>query len=643
MVSDRAAYRGDIDGLRAIAVLLVIGFHFFPRYVPGGFIGVDVFFVISGFLITRLIIVGLESGNFTLVDFYARRIRRIFPALIVVLAASLVAGWWALFPPDYQDLGKHAAAAAAFVANFTLLNEAGYFDTLAELKPLLHLWSLGVEEQFYVIWPLLMFAGWKWRASPFVIATAMLVVSFGFNVWLTASNAPAAFYLPVTRFWELMLGGILAIVSLVAADRGGPSQPVRDALSAGGLVLLIAGLLLIDRNRAFPGWWALLPTAGTALMIFAGSQAMLNRVALNYRPLVYIGLISYPLYLWHWPILSFARQLQFKEPTYLTKVLYIGLAFGLAHLTYRYIERPIRFGKLELRKPVALAAAMAVVGGLGLIVYLASGFPGRYPQEIRYLFRDFRREAQQVHGMDLCARRDTSEFVTTTECPPTSGRKLIVVWGDSHAAHLVRGLAEIEKGKDDVQVMSFANGGCPPILSFESPYVPDCASINETVMQRMWQMKPDTVIMAGRWDIYEGLPKFDEESIVWTISRLKSMGVRKVTGVNQFPLWDAPVPKILARYYRISQASFGAASSEPLRSQDHVVQSAFSASYVIGRAFLMAGATVVSPPATLCNAAGCLLTVPGTAFEPMAGDQTHLTYAGSIWFVSRNAAALTGE
>jgi hypothetical protein len=437
-----------------------------------------------------------------------------------------------------------------------------------------------------------------------------------------------------------MLGGILAIASLVAMDRGGLPARIRDALSGAGLVLLLAGVVIINRESAFPGWWALLPTVGTALLIFAGSQTTLNRVVLNYRPLVYIGLISYPLYLWHWPILTFARHVQFKEPTYLIKTAYIALAFALAHLTYQYLEKPIRFGKQDPHKPILLAAAMAAVGAIGFAIYLANGFPGRYPANVQHLFRDFRREAQAVHGMDLCARKDLAEFIVTTECS-TGGRRVIAIWGDSHAAHLLRGLAELEKSKDDIRVVSFAHGGCPPILSFESPYVPDCASVNETVMQRMWQIKPDTVIMAGRWDIYEGQPKLDDESIAWTISRLKSMGVRKVVGINQFPLWDAPVPKILARYYRTSQASF--ASDTPLRNRDHLVQSAFAVNYAIGRAFLAAGATVVSPPATLCNAEGCLLTVPGTSFEPIAHDQTHLTYAGSIYFVSRNAEALTGN
>jgi len=643
MVSDRAAYRGDVDGLRAIAVLLVIGFHFYPNHVRGGFIGVDVFFVISGFLITRLIVTGLEDRSFTVADFYARRIRRIFPALVLVLAVSLIAGWLLLLPPDFRDLGKHTAASSAFVANFTFLQEAGYFDSTAELKPLLHLWSLGVEEQFYIVWPVLMLLAWRWRYSPFVIAIALLVISFALNVWLTASDPPAAFYLPFTRFWQLMLGGVLAIALLVSEDRGGPAARVREALSVLGLALLAAGAVLINRERAFPGWWALLPTLGTALLIFAGPQASLNRLVLNYRPLVYIGLISYPLYLWHWPILTFARQVQFKEPTNLAKAGYIILAFILAHLTYRYVEMPIRFGPPIPRKVILLVAAMTVAGFAGLVVYLASGFPGRYSADLQNLFKDFRTEAEAVHGMELCARRDTETFTVTRECPPAAGRRVIVLWGDSHAAHLLRGLAQLEKGKDDIQVLSFSRGGCPPILSFVSAHAPDCASANETVMQRLWQIKPDTVIMAGRWDWYDQMGMLDEQSIEWTVARLKSMGVRQVVGVNQFPLWDAAVPKILARHYRTLRATFSETTDAPLRDQSHLVQSAFAVGYRVGRAFLTAGATVVSPPTTLCNAEGCLLTVPGTRLEPIASDQTHLTYDGSVFFVSRNAEVLTGN
>lgn len=642
--SDRAAYRGDIDGLRAIAVLLVIGFHFFPRYVPGGFIGVDVFFVISGFLITRLICTGLEDGSFTLADFYARRIKRIFPALGVVLTVCLIAGWLLLFPVDYRDVGKHTAAAAVFIANFTFLQEAGYFDTSAELKPLLHLWSLGVEEQFYIVWPLLLVLAWRWRFPPFIVAVALLAVSFVLNVWLTGGNALAAFYLPFTRFWELMLGGILAIISLVAADRGGPSATIREAASLLGVALLAAAVLLISRERSFPGWWAALPTLGTALLVFGGPQTLFNR-ALAYRPLVYIGLISYPLYLWHWPILTFARHVQLKEPTNLSKLAYIVMAFALAHWTYRYVERPIRFGVPTPRKPIMLAAALAAIGCVGLLVYLADGFPRRYPSDVQTLFKDFRRDAEAVHGHGLCVRNDSAAFAMTTKCVPAAGQRQIVVWGDSHAAQLVRGLIELERGRGDIQVVSFSHGGCPPILSFVSAQVPDCASVNESVAQRIGQMKPDTVIMAGRWEWYDGSGKLDDQSIESTVARLKSAGVRRVVGVGQFPLWEFSVPKILARHYRTLRASFAEApaSDAPQRSKDHLVASAFAVNYKVGRAFLSAGAGVVSPASTLCNADGCLLTVPGLGREPIAGDQTHLTYAGSIFFASRNAEALVGN
>ena len=647
-VSDRAAYRSDIDGLRAVAVLLVIGFHFFPRQVPGGFIGVDVFFVISGFLITRLIRAGLEDGSFSLADFYARRIRRIFPALGVVLVACLIAGWLLLFPLDYRDLGKHAAASAVFIANFTFLQEAGYFDTASELKPLLHLWSLGVEEQFYIVCPLLLMLVWRWRSAPIVLAVLLLAVSFAWNVWLTGTNALAAFYLPVTRFWELMLGCILAIGLPAGRATAGPSDRVRDAASLAGVTLLVVAIMLIDRQKSFPGWWAAFPTLGTALLIFAGPQAYLNR-GLSYRPLVYIGLISYPLYLWHWPIVAFARHFQLKEPTALVKVVYIGAAFLLAHWTYRYLEKPIRFGPRTPRTPIVLSAALALIGLFGALIFLAGGFPGRYPSEIQNLFKDYKREAVRTFGIGLCVSGVEGDTpVLTNDCPkPDPDRGHIAVWGDSHAAHLIRGLSEIERSRGSIQVTMFTAHGCPPVVAFASAPYPHCITANETIIERIGRLKPDTVIMGAhwRWRDRVGEPSLvDEQSIQQTVARLRSMGVRRVVGVGEFPVWEYDVTKILARNYRLFRGSFGDGhKSDAIRSTGYLVPWAFPTDENIGRAFRAAGAIFVSPPATLCNADGCLLTVPGTSFEPVAWDQTHLTNAGSIYFVARNAEALIGN
>ncbi len=305
-------YRGDIDGLRALAVLSVIAFHAFPRQCAGGFVGVDVFFVISGFLISTIIYQSLQRGSFSFIEFYARRARRIFPALIAVLVACAIAGWFLMLQSELQAFGKNIAAAAAFVANFAYYQQSGYFDETAALKPLLHLWSLGVEEQFYLVWPLLVVVSSRWRNGPLAIAAIVFAASFASNILLIRSDAAAAFYLPVPRFWELMLGSGLAMLALRKSDGW---SPVTEAANIGaapatrapiaahamawtGALLLVAALLLIDPNRAFPGWWALLPTFGTALIIAAGPRAAINRL-LSHRWLVYIGLISYPLYLWH--------------------------------------------------------------------------------------------------------------------------------------------------------------------------------------------------------------------------------------------------------------------------------------------------------------------------------------------------------
>ena len=222
-------YRPDIDGLRAIAVLGVIGFHAFPAWFRGGFVGVDVFFVISGYLISTILFAGIEQGSFRFSQFYMRRIRRIFPALIVVLLACVVAGWLVLFSFEYQALGKHVAGSAAFVSNFVLWNEAGYFDKVAATKPLLHIWSLGIEEQFYIVWPLLLYLVWKRKAATLAFLLLLLIFSFTFN--MLSSDPTADFYSPLTRFWELMAGAVLAYLSLYWGDMAGPFRKLpRPAL-----------------------------------------------------------------------------------------------------------------------------------------------------------------------------------------------------------------------------------------------------------------------------------------------------------------------------------------------------------------------------------------------------------------------------
>jgi peptidoglycan/LPS O-acetylase OafA/YrhL len=303
-------YRADIDGLRAVAVLAVVAYHAFPDLVPGGFVGVDVFFVISGFLITGILLAALENGNLRLREFYARRVRRIFPALSITLAACWGFGWFALFQDEYRQLGRHVAYGAGFLANVAFWREAGYFDNAAETKPLLHLWSLGIEEQFYIVWPLLLMLAWRRR---FVAAgiSVLALASFGINVGGIDRDPTAAFYSPASRAWELALGGLVALVSAGRLDRArrraswavgrldeerAPARASREALAILALGMIGAAAVAVDAASAFPGWWALLPTVGTALVLLGRGDSRTHRRVLANRPMVWIGLISYPLY-----------------------------------------------------------------------------------------------------------------------------------------------------------------------------------------------------------------------------------------------------------------------------------------------------------------------------------------------------------
>jgi peptidoglycan/LPS O-acetylase OafA/YrhL len=410
-------YRADIDGLRAIAVLSVVVFHAFPETLRGGFIGVDIFFVISGYLITRLILTSTSSGRFRLIEFYRGRIRRIFPALLLVLAASLAFGWLALLPDEYTQLGKHVAAGAGFVSNFVLWNESGYFDNTALTKPLLHLWSLGIEEQFYIIWPIVVILLWRFPRAMWIAIVGGAVLSFGINIKNVEADRVAAFYSPQARFWELMAGS--AIAYLVLAEKYILAQvhqrwarPFRLYLiekltwlpkispSFIGCALLVVGLVA-TREDAFPGWWALLPVLGTALVICAGPNAWINREILSHRLLVWCGLISYPLYLWHWPLLSFSRIVNGHIASTGLRLLLVATAIGLATLTYLAVERPIRYGSGRARAAVLLAVAMVVVGFAGYACFAWAGLPSRPAiKALDQVSRQF--EPWKYYNNDVC-------------------------------------------------------------------------------------------------------------------------------------------------------------------------------------------------------------------------------------------------
>ena len=373
-LSGKSDYRADIDGLRAIAVLAVLCFHAFPDLLHGGFVGVDIFFVISGYLISKHIWEALAAGHYSIKTFYARRVRRIFPALAIVLFACLAMGWVILAPGEYEQLGKHVTAGTLFVSNLVFWKEAGYFDNAADTKPLLHLWSLGIEEQFYIVWPLLL--AFFWRNTRFFAAGFLLVLgaSLVYSVMLVQHDVTADFYSPLTRFWELAVG---AGVAYLLAEQFSHSDKLRNIIAGIGLLLILLAVSVVQKHDLFPGAWALLPTLGAACLIYAGERTWASRKLLSHPLMVWVGLISYPLYLWHWPLLSFARIMESQTPSAGLRALLLAVSVLLAWLTYQLLERPVR-ARPHTRKGIWLLSLLMVLLGVGgLIVKKTDGIKSR--------------------------------------------------------------------------------------------------------------------------------------------------------------------------------------------------------------------------------------------------------------------------
>lgn len=509
------SYRPDIDGLRAIAVLSVIAFHVSPARFKGGFVGVDIFFVISGFLISSIIYGELESHKFSIVEFYVRRIRRIYPALFLVLSSVCVAGWIFLLPSDFVALGKQILGGSTFSANFVLWWQSGYFAPEAELKPLLHLWSLGVEEQYYLAFPLICMTFYRarsrWKLPVAFLVTAVL--SMLVNVKFVANYSAATYFLPHSRLWELLVG---AGVSLFMHRNSQINQESRllekwkNWIGLVGLTFLLASILGIDQFAPYPGWWALLPTTGAVLVIVAGQTSLVNRYILSYKPVVFVGLISYPLYLWHWPILSFIRVadgfsgIEISRPQ---KSLMIITAFLLAYLTYRFIELPIRkIKQQEKRRKGALwlLGCVSLTGGFGALVILLGGFPNRLPSAVVALDHDYGHDGSNLWREGTCfLRPDQSAKSFTDSCvDPEKGpaaQPLVLIWGDSHAADLASGFRALQN-QAGVRLAQYTASMCAPILGLQLRERPACLSINDAVLDHVRSLKPYIVVLSAYWD-----------------------------------------------------------------------------------------------------------------------------------------------
>ena len=503
-------YRSDIDGLRAIACISVVLFHAFPGILRGGFIGVDIFFVISGFLISSILYRNLfnekSPGKIYIIDFYIRRIRRIFPALIAVLLTTLAIGWFVLLPDEYRLLGKHTIGGATYINNLMLYKESGdYFNPSSNAKPLLHLWSLGIEEQFYLVFPLILWLIYKSKLNFVFVLAVFTLLSFFINKNAVSHNhQTVAFYLPWCRFWELSAGAILAYIIdyhkdalLRIKERLSTYLPniifrekkqslnenfINNALSVIGLLTIIAGILSIKNDLSFPGKRALIPVIGSLLIIGAGSGAIINKYLLSNRIMVFLGLISYPLYLWHWPFLSLAYICEGRTPEIWIRCAAIGIALVLAIITYFIIEPPLRYGNYSKTKAISLFMTMLFVGFIGYRVMDTDGFKNRFPKLERSLEEiqidsktikyknNYKYYSVYDEYIDNCKLEFSNwndlDVWTTCAMQSKPAQNNVALIGSSHAAHLFYGLSKLST-LDNKSVALFAMGSQSPFINLK--------------------------------------------------------------------------------------------------------------------------------------------------------------------------------
>ncbi|MBX7143116.1 MAG: acyltransferase [Oligoflexia bacterium] len=526
---NNSGYRSDIDGLRAFAVLMVVAYHAFPAVVPGGFVGVDVFFVVSGYLISGVILSALEAGRFSFWSFYKRRILRIFPALLALLLAGLCFGWFWLIPEEYSRLGLHTATSTIFVQNFMLWKESGYFDIASELKPLLHLWSLGIEEQFYIFYPFIVWIFWRLGRCAFGGLALIGVCSLAWSAYAVIDDRVTAFYLPQMRLWELVAGGLVLInergwrpackKNRSAKSIGLVSLTVttRTLLSALGIAVLAVVSACYTRETAFPGLAAMVPVCASACVIMAGPESWINRSMLARGPLRQIGLMSYSLYLWHWMLLSFARIILVGNLTSSIILLILASSFITSWFTYRFLEFPFR----SLRSPgsvvyavLGLVFAMFATGCLGWFVHERDGLPDRVITTVaeraiieRHRVEDAVRQEYPLSGCDYDARITPRASHFCSSYGDTSNPRTIVIWGDSHADAWAPAFFEAGR-RLQKRILLFSVRGCPPILNVRRTDGVSDAKNCETpetaaeIFGSIQRIAPEKLFVVARWSLY---------------------------------------------------------------------------------------------------------------------------------------------
>jgi peptidoglycan/LPS O-acetylase OafA/YrhL len=640
-------YRPDIDGLRCIAVLLVVAFHVSPDFVHGGFVGVDIFFVISGCLITSIV---LDRETFSYTEFYFRRIRRIFPALITVLITSILIGYSLLSTFDFVQLGKFTIASAAFAANIFLWMHSGYFDTASVRNPLLHLWSLGVEEQFYIVWPALLIFFVRRGASASITIAWVFLSSFVFNIFWIVGHPISTFYLPFTRIWELSAGGLLSSITIdnsgrvitylksnaskalwflkIAVGDRWVTLILHNSLSVIGCSLIIVAVLTVNSTVAFPGFRGLLPVGG-AFLILVARKAWINRRVLASGPMVAIGLISYPLYLWHWPLLVFARAYKEEPLSWQESCAIVVASFLLAWFTYFYIEKYFRYGELRQWKSMAACLAMGTTA--------IAGFSAAVPHRVEYstpvLVRDVVKatndavpELIRTWRIHKCFQDQEDKLKFAAECDGGGRRPLFVLWGDSFAAAAYPGIKHISD-LHGFSVAQFTNSGCPPWIGYENAGRPFCKANNDFTVAKIHELIPDILLLHSA----SGLPSPYLEKVAAEFPEVK-----RIILLGQIPTWKDPGgAENIVEYFKLRHEILPRRTSfrlVPYADRDAIVRVETEANHI----------EYISAWKVFCDPDGCLNRA-GDGPEDSFYWSSHLTLLGSNFLAKGIEADIFGK
>ena len=648
-------YRPDIDGLRAIAVLAVMLFHFGVPGFSGGYVGVDIFFVISGFLITGIIHREVSENRFSIASFYERRIRRIFPALFAVFIFTLIAGGLIFLPENYQDYSASLLTSTLFMSNILFWLEAGYFDSASEMKPLLHTWSLSVEEQFYILFPPLLLLISTYGQKKYVpIILGFAILSFFVGLWQITEDREAAFYLIHTRFWELALGSLLALGLFKPSSK----QVINQTCSVIGIALILYAVHFLDKDTLFPGAYALLPCAGTALIIYSGSATLINRL-FSFKPIVAIGLISYSLYLWHWPLFVYFNYLTLRAPDALEISVLFALSFLLAGLSWRYIEQPFRTKPYKhTRGHIFLygISAMLVMVFISNIIFTNQGLPIRLPSDTRqYFTSEYKYQVLENRDIYECLgdKDYNPDGVTDIQndrlCPlgvlKENQSPQFILWGDSHAETLRAGFHQLAKDYNTYGVFA-GYGSCPGILNLQryDDLRDECVTYNQAILDYIQRHDIKHVVLSARWasvtsgkrykadanyriyldpnrDLSKN-PEIFQEKLSQTIKALKEQG-RHVYIISSIPEVGH---NVFLYYIRSQHMNFADLDIQTLRPslKDFLERNKLPLDYFE----TLEDVDVIHPYKHLCSEGYCSIMAEDT---PLYRDNDHLSRHGSLY------------